>query len=168
MKIILTDETEYPMAAGPPAGPGDGVLWDRLRGGDREALGLLFDRYADDVHAFAFRRTASWAAAEDIVQTTFLTTWRRFQHNPPGPLTAPSARAWLLVVAANECRTLHRTARRFRSLLDRLPDPPPTPTTPPRSPTGWTTNAGCPPYAARWPSSPGTSRRRSNWSSGPA
>jgi RNA polymerase sigma-70 factor (ECF subfamily) len=123
VKIILTDETEYPMAAGPPAGPGDGVLWDRLREGDREALGLLFDRYADDVHAFAFRRTASWAAAEDVVQTTFLTTWRRFQRNPPGPLTGASARGWLLVVAANECRTLHRTARRFRSLLDRLPEP---------------------------------------------
>ncbi len=41
VKIILTDETEYSMAAGPP---GDSVLWDRLRDGDREALGLLFDR----------------------------------------------------------------------------------------------------------------------------
>jgi RNA polymerase sigma-70 factor (ECF subfamily) len=120
VKIILTDETEYSMAAGPP---GDSVLWDRLRDGDREALGLLFDRYADDVHAFAFRRTASWAAAEDVVQTTFLSTWRRFERNPPGPLTAPSARGWLLVVAANECRTLHRTARRLRGLVERLPSP---------------------------------------------
>jgi RNA polymerase sigma-70 factor (ECF subfamily) len=120
VKIILTDETEYSMAAGPP---GDSVLWDRLRDGDREALGLLFDRYADDVHAFAFRRTASWAAAEDVVQTTFLSTWRRFQRNPPGPLTAPSARGWLLIVAANECRTLHRTTRRIRGMVERLPEP---------------------------------------------
>ncbi|MEV6286292.1 RNA polymerase sigma factor [Kribbella sp. NPDC051770] len=120
MNIILTDETEYSMAAGPP---GDSVLWDRLRDGDREALGLLFDRYADDVHAFAFRRTASWAAAEDVVQTTFLSTWRRFERNPPGPLTAPSARGWLLAVAANECRTLHRATRRLRGLVERLPAP---------------------------------------------
>lgn len=45
------------------------------------ALGELFDRYAGEVHAFAFRRTASWNTAEDLVQTTFLNTWRRFQRN---------------------------------------------------------------------------------------
>ncbi|WP_433003040.1 RNA polymerase sigma factor [Kribbella sp. CA-294648] len=129
MNIILTDETEPAMAAGSPGpetrpGPGsDHELWERLRHGDQLALGELFDRYADEVHAFAFRRTASWSAAEDVVQTTFLSTWRRFQRNPPGPLTAPSARGWLLVVAGNECRTLARTAARFRNLIDRLPDP---------------------------------------------
>ncbi|MEV6414971.1 RNA polymerase sigma factor [Kribbella sp. NPDC051718] len=123
MKIILTDETEPVMATGSAGSPPDHELWDRLRQGDRHALGELFDRYADDVHAFAFRRTASWNTAEDVVQTTFLNTWRRFQRNPPGPLTAPSARGWLLVVAGNECRTLARTAARFRNLIDRLPDP---------------------------------------------
>jgi hypothetical protein len=61
VKIILTDETERLMATGSP--DTDGELWDRLRHGDQQALGELFDRYADDVHAFAFRRTASWAAA---------------------------------------------------------------------------------------------------------
>lgn len=113
-----------------PSGPGpggvtDAELWDRLRQGDQLALGELFDRYADQVHAFAFRRTASWATAEDVVQATFLSTWRRFQRNPPGPLTGPTARGWLLVVAGNECRSLHRAAQRFRSLVDRLPDPQP-------------------------------------------
>ena len=131
MKIILTDETELTMATG-SAGPGtargpcpdsDHELWERLRQGDQLALGELFDRYADDVHAFAFRRTASWSTAEDVVQTTFLSTWRRFQRNPPGPLTGATARGWLLVVAGNECRTLARTAARFRNLIDRLPDP---------------------------------------------
>ena len=121
------------MATG-SAGPGspidpdrgsDPELWERLRVGDHFALGELFDRYADDVHAFAFRRTASWSMAEDVVQATFLNTWRRFQRNPPGPLTGPSARGWLLMVAANECRAFFRTASRLRRLLDRLPDPAP-------------------------------------------
>lgn len=103
----------------------DGEVWERLRGGDEGALGELFDRYADDVYAFAFRRTASWATAEDVVQATFLSTWRRFQRNPPGPLTGPSARAWLLVVAGNECRSLFRKTWRFRKMLERLPDPAP-------------------------------------------
>jgi RNA polymerase sigma-70 factor (ECF subfamily) len=129
VKNLLTDETEPPMPAGSPSstgpGPGDGELWERLRAGDQTALGELFDRYADEVYGFAFRRTASWAAAEDVVQATFLTTWRRFQRNPPGPLTGPSARGWLLVVAGNECRSLFRTTRRFRNLVERLPSPAP-------------------------------------------
>ncbi len=107
---------------GPDPGS-DHELWERLRQGDQLALGELFDRYADDVHSFAFRRTASWSTAEDVVQTTFLATWRRFHRNPPGPLTAPTARGWLLVVAGYECRTLARTAARFRNLVDRLPGP---------------------------------------------
>jgi RNA polymerase sigma-70 factor (ECF subfamily) len=123
VKIILTDETEPAMATGSAGSSPDHELWERLRQGDRLALGELFDRYADDVHAFAFRRTASWNTAEDVVQTTFLNTWRRFQRNPPGPLTGPSAKGWLLVVAGNECRSLARTAARFRNLIDRLPDP---------------------------------------------
>ena len=49
------------MATGPGGldpGP-DEELWQRLRVGDHFALGELFDRYADEVRAFAFRRTAS-------------------------------------------------------------------------------------------------------------
>jgi RNA polymerase sigma-70 factor (ECF subfamily) len=80
VNLILTDDAEPVMTTG-----SDPDLWDRLRSGDHRALGELFDRYADDVHAFAFRRTASWSTADDIVQATFLNTWRRFQRNPPGP-----------------------------------------------------------------------------------
>ena len=131
MKITLIDETESTMTRGAPGAAGaaagspgsDSEVWDRIRAGDQHALGELFDRYADDVHAFAFRRTASWAAAEDVVQATFLNTWRRFQHRDPGPLTGPTARGWLLIVAGNECRNLTRTARRFRAVVDRLPAP---------------------------------------------
>jgi RNA polymerase sigma-70 factor (ECF subfamily) len=120
VKTTLTDDAEPVMATG-----SDQDLWERLRAGDNFALGELFDRYADDVRAFAFRRTASWSTADDVVQATFLSTWRRFEHNPPGPLDAPSARGWLLVVAGNECRTLARAASRFRNLIDRLPHPGP-------------------------------------------
>jgi RNA polymerase sigma-70 factor (ECF subfamily) len=129
VKIILTDDTERSMGsagAGSASHPGsDQELWERLRVGDHFALGELFDRYADDVRAFAFRRTASWSNADEVVQATFLSTWRRFQRNPPGSLTGASARGWLLVVAGNECRTLARTANRLRSLVERLPGPAP-------------------------------------------
>jgi RNA polymerase sigma-70 factor (ECF subfamily) len=132
MKTILTDEMEQSMSGRAVSQPirddpggDDAELWDRLREGDQLALGELFDRYADEVHAFAFRRTASWATAEDVVQATFVSTWQRFQRDPPGPLTASSARGWLLVVAGNECRTLYRKAGRLRALVQRLPDPAP-------------------------------------------
>ncbi|MGZ0145442.1 RNA polymerase sigma factor [Kribbella sp. WER1] len=105
----------------------DHELWERLRQGDALALGELFDRHADAVNAFAFRRTASWTSAEEVVQATFVSVWRRFERNPPGPLTAPSARGYLLVVAGNECRTAARAAARFRRLVDRLPEPAPDP-----------------------------------------
>ncbi|TCC24909.1 RNA polymerase sigma factor [Kribbella speibonae] len=127
MNIILSEDTEPSMATASTgdASAIDRELWDRLRVGDHFALGELFDRYADDVRAFAFRRTASWSTADDVVQATFLSTWRRFQRNPPGPLTGASARGWLLIVAGNECRTLARAASRLRGLVDRLPDPAP-------------------------------------------
>lgn len=101
----------------------DGELWDRVRSGDADALGVLFDRYADAVYAFAFRRTASAAAAEDVVQATFLATWKRLQGRDPGPLTEPTVRAWLLAVAHNECRAVARSARRLRAVVERLPVP---------------------------------------------
>ncbi|MEU4191532.1 sigma-70 family RNA polymerase sigma factor [Kribbella sp. NPDC026611] len=105
----------------------DPQVWERLRQGDHQALGELFDRHADAVYAFAFRRTASWTAAEEVVQATFVTVWRKFQRRPPGPLASPSARAYLLVVAGNECRTVARASTRFRRLVERLPEVAPGP-----------------------------------------
>jgi RNA polymerase sigma-70 factor (ECF subfamily) len=128
VNLIPTDEIEQ--VTGMPAqgmDSPDREVWERLREGDHLALGELFDRHANAVHAFAFRRTASWTAAEDVVQATFVNVWRRFERNPPGPLRVETARAYLLVVAGNECRSLARTAARLRRLTNRLPEPAPDP-----------------------------------------
>ena len=77
----------------------DADLWDRLIAGDREALGHLFDRHGNAVYNFAFRRTASWSTAEEVVQATFLTTWRRATDRRLPPLAHASALPWLLGVA---------------------------------------------------------------------
>ncbi|MDX6239816.1 MAG: polymerase sigma-70 factor, subfamily, partial [Kribbellaceae bacterium] len=55
----------------------DRDLWNRLRSADQHALTDLFHRHSDAVYNFAFRRTSSWSAAEDIVQATFTALWRR-------------------------------------------------------------------------------------------
>ena len=65
------------MSAGVTRDATDDVAWAALMGGDSEGLAALFDRHVRAVYNFAFRRTASWSQAEDVVQATFTTVWRR-------------------------------------------------------------------------------------------
>src|SRR6476661_2049090 len=105
-------------APGPP--PGDRELWSRLAEADDAALTELYRRHSDAVYNFAFRRTASWAAAEDVVQATFAAVWRRALEGAVDPLRAPTARAVLLVMAGQECANVARAARRQRLLRGRI------------------------------------------------
>ncbi|RAO23795.1 hypothetical protein LUPAC07_00197 [Micromonospora noduli] len=73
----------------------------RIRAGDSEALGELFDEHA-----------------EDVVSLTFLEAWRiRESLRPDGD----SLRPWLLGIATNVLRNRRRAARRHREALRRLP-----------------------------------------------
>ncbi|MFT7841455.1 sigma factor [Saccharothrix sp. BKS2] len=67
---------------------------------------------------FRFRLTASWAAAEDHLQNTFLVAWRkrdrlRLEHD--------SALPWLLAAATNVVRGDRRTIARRLRLFRRFP-----------------------------------------------
>jgi RNA polymerase sigma-70 factor (ECF subfamily) len=98
----------------------DRVLWSRLAGADDAALTELYRRHCDAVYNFAFRRTASWAAAEDVVQATFTAVWRRARAGTVDALRSETARAVLLVMAGQECANAARTARRQRLLHGRI------------------------------------------------
>ncbi|KRC92296.1 RNA polymerase subunit sigma-24 [Terrabacter sp. Root85] len=98
----------------------DRVLWSRLAGADDAALTELYRRHCDAVYNFAFRRTASWAAAEDVVQATFTAVWRRARAGTVDALRSETARAVLLVMAGQECANVARTARRQRLLHGRI------------------------------------------------
>jgi RNA polymerase sigma-70 factor (ECF subfamily) len=98
----------------------DRDLWTRLRSADQHALTDLFHRHSDAVYNFAFRRTSSWSAAEDIVQATFTALWRRALSGSVDELTLESARPLLLVMAGYECRNVHRSSRRRAALTDRI------------------------------------------------
>ena len=50
----------------------DAELLARVRAGDRDALGLLFDRHAARLFGFFMRLTCRRDASEDLVQETFL------------------------------------------------------------------------------------------------
>ena len=90
----------------------------RIRAGDKAAFAQLFDDYAKAVYNHAFRLTANWSAAEDVMALTFLEAWRlRGRIDIEGG----SLRPWLLVIATNVARNARRAARRHDDALARMP-----------------------------------------------
>ncbi|MET8585281.1 RNA polymerase sigma factor [Streptomyces collinus] len=90
----------------------------RLRSGDPEAFGSIFDEHARTVHRYAVRVTGNWATAEDVVSLTFLEAWRlRGTVRPDGDGLLP----WLLGIATNVLRNTTRAARRYQAALSRVP-----------------------------------------------
>ncbi|HTU73470.1 MAG TPA: RNA polymerase sigma factor [Trebonia sp.] len=90
----------------------------RVRAGDRDAFGLLFEQHARAVYNHAFRLTGNWSTAEEVVSLTFLEAWRRRGTvRPEGDSLLP----WLLGIALNVTRNVSRSARRHQAALSRLP-----------------------------------------------
>ncbi|WP_299537313.1 RNA polymerase sigma factor [uncultured Streptomyces sp.] len=84
----------------------------RIRAGDPQAFAELFDEYARTVYNHAYRLTADWGAAEDIVSATFMEAWRgRLRLDAEGG----SVRPWLLGIATNLVRAQSRSNRRYRA-----------------------------------------------------
>jgi RNA polymerase sigma-70 factor (ECF subfamily) len=116
-----TDAAET-AADGPPPDEGsvtDRELLERFQNGDREAAGLLYERYADRLRALTRRKSSAALACrldpDDIVQSVF----RNFFHaaREGGYDVPPGEDLWklLLVIALNKIRargTFHRAAKR--------------------------------------------------------
>ncbi|CCH34641.1 RNA polymerase sigma factor [Actinosynnema sp. NPDC047251] len=102
----------------------DRALWARAAAGSGAAFGVLFDRHAKAVYNHCFRLTASWSAAEDHLQSTFLLAWRKRTRLH---LENESALPWLLAVATNVVRNERRTFARRLRLAGRVPAEPPVP-----------------------------------------
>jgi RNA polymerase sigma-70 factor (ECF subfamily) len=95
-------------------------LRSRVRDGDPDAFGVLFDDFARSVHHLAFRLTGSRQEAEEIVSLTFLEAWRlRGGIEPEGE----SLRPWLMGITVNVVRNFSRASRRQRAAMTRLPAP---------------------------------------------
>ncbi|MDL5203083.1 RNA polymerase sigma factor [Streptomyces sp. ALI-76-A] len=96
----------------------DTNLRRRIRAGDHDAFGDLFDAYARSVYNHAYRLTGEWAVAEDVVSLTFLDAWRlRDRLDEEGG----SVRPWLLGIATNVTRNTRRAGRRHAAAVSRLP-----------------------------------------------
>ena len=107
------------LASVDPDDPDDGVLWGRTRLGDPEAFGLLFERHADVIYNYCFRRIGDWATAEDLLSIVFLEAWRRRGKELPPDKVLP----WLYGIATNVVRNQRRSRRRFAAALLRMPKP---------------------------------------------
>jgi len=95
-------------------------LW-RLARADPDAFGVLFERHGRAVYAFCARRTADLALAQDLTSIVFLEAWRCRKRTE---ITSDSLLPWLLGIAHNTVRNAHRSRRRHRAALARLPHEP--------------------------------------------
>ncbi|MFF9646870.1 RNA polymerase sigma factor [Kitasatospora aureofaciens] len=89
----------------------------RLRAGDQDALGEVFDAHAQAVYAYALRTLGDWAAAEDVVSLTFLEAWRLRAKLHAGD---DDLRPWVFGIATNVLRNTARATRRHRAAMARL------------------------------------------------
>lgn len=90
----------------------DALLAQRIRSGDRDALGELYDRYASVALATALRVVANREQAEDLVHDGFVAVWQKIDRFDP---MRGSLRAWLLTIIRN------RAIDRLRSVRSSIP-----------------------------------------------
>jgi RNA polymerase sigma-70 factor (ECF subfamily) len=88
----------------------------RLRAGERSALGDAYDTHHAHVRAFAQRMLGDEAAAEDLVQETFLALPRAATRFRGGS----SLRTFLVSIAVNHAKNHVRAAARRRAATVRL------------------------------------------------
>jgi RNA polymerase sigma factor (sigma-70 family) len=96
----------------------DRELWLSAAGGASEAFGELYERHANAIYNYCFRRSGDWALAEDLTATVFLEAWRRRRK-----VTFDREDAvlpWLFAVANNVHRNHARGHRRLARFLGEL------------------------------------------------
>ena len=76
----------------------DALLAQRIRSGDRDALGELYDRYASVALATALRVVADRQLAEDLVHDSFVAVWQKIDRFDA---SRGNLRSWLLTIVRN-------------------------------------------------------------------
>ncbi len=104
--IVTTPPPPAPPQA-PPRDPIEEALLKRTLEGDRDAYGVLFERYAERLRRMATMILPPSYAAEDVVQETFVRGFERLSsYRGEGDLCS-----WLVTIAINICRHQLRSPR---------------------------------------------------------
>ncbi len=94
----------------------DGAVVRRVLEGNRDAFGVLVDRYQDQMLAYARYMGFDDAAAYDIVQDGFVRAFRHLRRcGDPERFDG-----WLFKIVSNVCRTVGK--RRSKRVMDSLDD----------------------------------------------
>jgi RNA polymerase sigma-70 factor (ECF subfamily) len=100
------------------AAASDKALWDRALSGDERGFAAVYDRYAQRLLTYAYRRTGSAQRAEDVVSLVMLEAWRRRREVHFG--ADGTIAGWLFLTARYVLANEARTARRHRQALARI------------------------------------------------
>ena len=112
-------QSDFSRKRAPRAAPGgapnldrrtDHDLLRRMRSGDADALGLLYDRWAPLLHPFALHLVVDREEAEDVVEETFWQAWRQSDRYDVGRSDVSS---WLFMMTRSKA-LMHVRARRRR------------------------------------------------------
>ncbi len=101
-------------ARAPEDAAADASLILRMARGDELALGSLYDRWSDGVHALVARIVRDEAEAEEVVEAVFWQAWQQAGRYT-GDRGSPGA--WLLSMARSRALDRLRSLRRRRDEL---------------------------------------------------
>jgi RNA polymerase sigma-70 factor (ECF subfamily) len=104
------------------------LLVQRIRSGDRVALGEVYDRHASIAMAVALRIVADRQQAEDLVHDAFVAAWQKIDRFDPA---RGSLRSWIVTIVRNRAIDRLRVTRPSieigeadeRSMLQTGPNP---------------------------------------------
>lgn len=95
----------------------DSDLLEACSQGDEQALASLYDRYCKLAYGVALRVLRDPELAEDAVQDTFITVWRKAAAYDPA---LGKASTWILTIVHRRAVDLVRRQQRFNALPVRL------------------------------------------------
>lgn len=81
---------------------------------EREAMGVLYERHARGIFAFAFKRLHDPTESEDVTAQTFLQVLQALPRYQPRGVPI---RNWFLTIAANVIRDMYRKGRASRGAI---------------------------------------------------
>ncbi|MCL4459282.1 MAG: RNA polymerase sigma factor [Chloroflexi bacterium] len=85
----------------------------RARRGEATAFALIYERYGEAIHRYAYRLLGDQTQAEDIVQDTFLRAFQNISRLRDDSRLEP----WLYAIASHACLDLLRRKRLFSWFL---------------------------------------------------